>query len=208
MLVTTECLQVKWQSANYNTAAWGEGSFCSLTDTQNCEPGSVPGSTASSIAGLMKSPSETESVSLIWIRKAISIKSLGHFPDIHMLSRDQQTIYVTFRCSIVLAPLPIDIPLSDVQRVAAWSFQDSILLSNCLTLRYCETKFLWMPAIVTLLCFHHLIWGGVKSLFFTQKVHKTLSVGHPGIVQLPRSQRSSISAKKRKAGDNCRAFGQ
>lgn len=140
-----------------------------LTGTHNCEPGSVPGSTACSITGLIKRPSDAESISWIWIWKAISIKSPGPFSDIHTLSSNQQTIYVTLRCSIVLAPLSIKIPPSYVHRVAAWSFQDPILWSNCLTLRHCETKFLWMPATVTLLCFHHLIWQGWIHDFLHKK---------------------------------------
>lgn len=122
----------------------------------------------------MKSPGDAESISLIWIWKAITIKSLGPFSDIHMLSSNWQTIYVILRCSIVLASFPIKVPPSYVQRAAAWSFQDPILLSNCLTLRHCEAKFLWTTATVTLLCLPHLIWGRVNSWFFTQKVDKTL----------------------------------
>lgn len=92
--------------------------------------------------------------------------------------------------------------------MATWSFEDPTLLSNCLTLRHCDTKLLWMLATVTPLCFHHLIWREMNSFFFSQKVYKTVSVGHPGIAQLPCFPRGLISAKKERAGDDCKAFGQ
>lgn len=145
-----------------------EVSGCSVIHVT--ELGFVPGSTACSITGLIRRASDGVSISLVWIWKAISIKSLGPFSDIHMLSSNLQTIYGTpLRCSIVLAPLPIKVPPSYVQRVTAWSFQDPHQLSNCFILRHCEIKSLWMPATVTLLCVHHLIWGGVNSWLLTQK---------------------------------------
>lgn len=113
-------------------------------------------------------------IQINWIWKAISIKSLGPFSDLHMLPSNQQTIYVTLRCSIVLAPLARKVPPSYVQRVAAWSVQDPILLSDCLTLRRCETKVLWMPAIVTLLPSPHL--GRDEFMIFLHKKRIKLSL--------------------------------
>lgn len=73
-----------------------EGKFLLSHWQCNCESGSVPDWL----------PGATESISLTWIWKTISVKSLGPFSDIYMLSNSQQTTYVTLRCSVVLRPLP------------------------------------------------------------------------------------------------------
>lgn len=132
MFVTNQCLEPQRVSSPSDKAlehSSMRGSFCLLTDTHNWEPGSVPGWL----------PRVPDSVSLTWIWKTISVKSLGPFWDIHMLSNNQQTTYVILKCSIVLAPLPRKVPPSCEQRAATWSFQDPILLSNDLTLRHHET---------------------------------------------------------------------
>lgn len=76
-----------------------------------------------------------------------------------------------------------------------------------------NTQTLWHQAFVdagyshpTMLPSPHLERN--EFIFFSQKVYKTVSVGHPGIAQLPCFPRGLISAKKERAGDDCKAFGQ
>lgn len=53
----------------------------------------------------------------------------------------------------------------------------------------------------------HLVeGGGVNSWLFTQKVDKMVSVGRHGIIQLPCSRRSLISAIKRKGRRQLQGF--